>query len=321
MVMFYKKKKKSGDAVEEKAQVTKKAKKAPVADSDEDEEGDSENEEKDSGDEGEDGEDGKDGMADMMSKILNQKVKSNVPVLEKRNTTIMKQIGVERKEQQQLKKAQAERRHTREKQIAKPGDANILHEKTLRKLATKGVIALFNAVAESQRVDAQMEDDSSDKKKEKSPAEVGVSRVDIKKMSKSNFLDLLTGAGSSSGAKSTPKDEDDDEEDDDREDDLADSAGSGSEEEGEEGEEEEEEEEEESDDGAAPGWSALQDNFLGESSTHLKDFDKDSDSEGPDFGSGSDEDDLLDEAKLKRISKDSKNTKTNAAPAGKRKRK
>ena len=140
----------------------------------------------------------KDGMADMMSKILNQKTTKDVPVLEKRKTTIMKSIDAERGERSELKKAQAAKSLIRTRQLSQPGHSNPEKERSLRKLATKGVVALFNAVAEAQRVARDLDDDnmggsSYTKKEEK---KVAMAKVDIKKMSKSNFLDLLTGGES-----------------------------------------------------------------------------------------------------------------------------
>jgi len=133
-------------------------------------------------------------MADMMAKILNQKTARDVPVLEKRKTAIMKSIDEEREERVQLKKAQQVKAMVRNKQITLPGHSSIEKEKVLRKLATKGVVALFNAVAEAQRMQKDLEDvtEAGDKEGKKEKTEQ-LAQVDIKKMSKVNFLDLLTG--------------------------------------------------------------------------------------------------------------------------------
>eukprot|EP00605_Chrysophyceae_sp_TOSAG23-4_P000235 GSChrysophyteH1.ASY1.ANO1.272.1 assembled CDS len=148
----------------------------------------------------------KDGMADMMAKILNQKTNRSVPVLEKRNTAHMKLIDEGREERNMLKKAQAERAKQRNKQLILPGKSKIENERHLRKLATKGVVALFNAVAEAQRIGQEAEDtQDGDKQAKKAKAEK-LASVDIKQMSKDNFLDLLSGGGTSASISNGSQD-------------------------------------------------------------------------------------------------------------------
>jgi len=198
---FYNKKKKAVKAKKGSESDEDSAESSPShADSEEEEE----EEEEEAGEENEAAGSTKDGMADMMSKILNQKTSKVVPVLEKRKTTIMKSIDAERTERAELKKAQAAKSLIRTKQLSQPGHSHPEKERALRKLATKGVVALFNAVAEAQRVQRELDEETAGgssftKKEEKAAA---MAKVDIKKMSKSNFLDLLTG-GQGQGEKKT----------------------------------------------------------------------------------------------------------------------
>lgn len=221
----------------------------------------------------------KDGMADMMSKILNQKTTKDVPVLEKRKTTIMKSIDAERGERSELKKAQAAKSLIRTRQLSQPGHSNPEKERSLRKLATKGVVALFNAVAEAQRVARDLDNDnmggsSFTKKEEK---KVAMAKVDIKKMSKSNFLDLLTGgeSGKKGVGSASAADEDED-------------AGDHS-----------------SDDGLDPAnsrgkWGALRDDYIQEDEGVLRNWNK---AEGGGLAASSDEegggDNYLDDVKVR----------------------
>jgi len=225
----------------------------------------------------------KDGMADMMSKILNQKTSKDVPVLEKRTTTIMKSIDAERNERTELKKAQAAKSLIRTKQLSQPGHSNPEKERSLRKLATKGVVALFNAVAEAQRVQRDLDEEvggssSFTKKEEKAAA---LAKVDIKKMSKSNFLDLLTGGETGKkAAKSAPADED--EEDEDSDSDGQDPAGRGA------------------------RWGALRDDYIQEDEGVLRNWNK---SEGGAAGGSDGEEggdgEYLDDVKVRSADKPS----------------
>jgi len=241
----------------------------------------------------------KDGMADMMSKILNQKTTKDVPVLEKRKTTIMKSIDAERGERSELKKAQAAKSLIRTRQLSQPGHSNPEKERSLRKLATKGVVALFNAVAEAQRVARDLDNDNTGgssftKKEEK---KVAMAKVDIKKMSKSNFLDLLTGgeAGKKGVGSASAADE------------GADDPNS-------------------SDDGLDPAnsrgkWGALRDDYIQEDEGVLRNWNK---AEGGGLAASSDEegggDNYLDDVKVRSADHSSKTRESSggASTAGKR---
>lgn len=151
---------------------------------------DAEHEENESEDEAEGGEGGeeKDGMADMMSKILNQNVSSSNPILAKRKTAIMKEMEEGKEDNERLKRLRAQRKSEREKQLAAPDAGTADYENQLRKLATRGVISLFNAISSSKRDEVEAENALKAKNAEEGKE---ISRVDIKKLTQANFLELL----------------------------------------------------------------------------------------------------------------------------------
>jgi len=93
---------------------------------------------------------------------------------------------------QQIQEAKAEARLKRERALekAKLNEMNIETSKTLnvglerqlRKVATRGVVALFNAIRKHQ---------TSMRSKAKTPVKKSKTEEDVNKMSKSGFLDLL----------------------------------------------------------------------------------------------------------------------------------
>ena len=107
-----------------------------------------------------------DGLADMMSKILNQKVGDKVPVLAKRKTAMMKEMEGKQGDTERLKRQRVEKRAEREKQLVVPDHTSADFERQLRKLATRGVVALFNAVAKSKKEAADKEAAEKSKMKE-----------------------------------------------------------------------------------------------------------------------------------------------------------
>jgi hypothetical protein len=144
-----------------------------------------------------------DGLADMMSKILNQKVGDKVPVLAKRKTTEMKELEGRHEDVERIKRQRVEKRAEREKQLVVPDHTSADFEKQLRKLATRGVVALFNAVAKSKKEAAEKEE--AEKAKVETEADHDIVRPDalnVKQMSDDSFLDMLKGApeAASSGA-------------------------------------------------------------------------------------------------------------------------
>ena len=202
----------------------------------------------------------KDGMAEMMSKILNQSVASSNPVLAKRKTAIMKDMEDSMEDQERLKRLRAQRKVDREKQIVIPDAGTADYESQLRKLATRGVVALFNAISTSKREEAEAKSAGAAKLAEEGKE---ISRVDVKRMTQANFRELLKGdesaakSGDAIGATAPTSNS---------------SSGSGA---------------------AKPpsavanskekSWSALRDDYLLESSMKLKHWDKDSDSDEEDI--------------------------------------
>ena len=79
-----------------------------------------------------------DGLADMMSKILNQKVGEKVPVLAKRKTALMKEMEGSHVDFDRLKRQRAEKKAEKEKQLVVPDLTSADFERQLRKLATRG---------------------------------------------------------------------------------------------------------------------------------------------------------------------------------------
>ena len=133
---------------------------------DDDEAGDDYDDEYDMEEEEESGGVKRDGLADMMSKILNQNIGDKVPVLAKRKTAMMKEMEGKQGDTDRLKRQRIEKRAEREKQLVVPDHTSADFERQLRKLATRGVVALFNAVAKSKKEAADKEAAEKSKIKE-----------------------------------------------------------------------------------------------------------------------------------------------------------
>ncbi len=94
----------------------------------------------------------------MIAKLLQQTNESDVPVLAKRKTPVMKEIEAERMDAINKKKARLSRKKEREGGWVKNPSMQIKqhpssqdYERNLRKLATRGVVALFNAISKSKK--------------------------------------------------------------------------------------------------------------------------------------------------------------------------
>lgn len=243
-----------------------------------------------------------DGFSDMLTKILSQNISNvKVPVLAKRKTAIMRDIQTENETQERLKKRRKEQKEQKHKQLIIPDISTANEEKQLKKLATRGVVALFNAIAKSKReaMEENEEEENHGGKKQKQSITTKKINTEVKQMSKENFLGLLKGEkvsninNSNTNSKSVSsnraiQDSDDDEDNDDSDDESLSgkkkSAAKGSEE---------------------KKWAPLRDDFLikeGKGALSLKDWDKDDSSEGND----SDEDDLHLSSKTKKAGSSSK---------------
>ena len=86
-----------------------------------------------------------DGLADMMNKILNQKVSKN-PVLAKRKTSLMKEVEELHIQKEANKESRIERKRKREKFLMLPNPLTADFEKQLRKVATKGTRGVWLCV-------------------------------------------------------------------------------------------------------------------------------------------------------------------------------
>uniref|UniRef100_K3W9B8 RRP15-like protein n=1 Tax=Globisporangium ultimum (strain ATCC 200006 / CBS 805.95 / DAOM BR144) TaxID=431595 RepID=K3W9B8_GLOUD len=128
------------------------------------------------------------GFGDAMSKILGQNVAEDAqPILAKRTTARMREIMEEKKVTKTARISAAEKREKEQKDMIIPDHTTAVQDRRLRMIATKGVVALFNAIEKHQHLNGKKADDKNDKK--------------VKEMSKDNFLGLLK-----SSQKSTTKD-------------------------------------------------------------------------------------------------------------------
>lgn len=135
-----------------------------------------------------------DGLADMMKKILNQNVPSTKqPVLAKRKTQLMKDIEIQKDEMARLQKQRKERKTRREKQMVIPVVISMVYEKQLKKLATRGVVALFNAIAKAKKDSiAPPDDDNKVSKVSNGTSKIpSKAKPSIKQITQDNFLQLL----------------------------------------------------------------------------------------------------------------------------------
>ncbi len=94
---------------------------------------------------------GKDGMADVMARILKQDVAKKTPVLAKRKTALMKDMEKEKKARAKAKEAAEQKRAALNHQLYVPDHKDAERERKLRRIATRGVVALFNAVTRARQ--------------------------------------------------------------------------------------------------------------------------------------------------------------------------
>lgn len=104
-----------------------------------------------------------DGFADTILNLLKQDTGLKIPVLSGRNTSLMKQLRTHQIEERDVQKKKLEKRRKIEGKMILPQENNIEMERQLRKLATKGVVALFNAVAKAKKEIAEASEKSASK--------------------------------------------------------------------------------------------------------------------------------------------------------------
>ena len=131
------------------------------------------------------------GMADAFARILGQKLPETLspdagPVLAKRKTKQMKGYEEEIAQRKKLKQERATRKALKEVGLHTPDFRDIEHERMLRRVATRGVVALFNAIAKHQHA---LKSDGSD----------GLlsSERDVRQLAKDNFIQMLKNRGGS----------------------------------------------------------------------------------------------------------------------------
>ena len=129
----------------------------------------------------------------VFSKVLSTKTTHTEPILSKRKAIERKlaEEELERRARLMLKK---EQREARDSAHVIPSSDTANYEKIQRRIATRGVVQLFNAIHQHQQEKEKMK---SDLLKKRAHETLGYpeSKKDLKQLSKSSFLDLLkTGA-------------------------------------------------------------------------------------------------------------------------------
>ncbi|XP_065647192.1 RRP15-like protein isoform X2 [Hydra vulgaris] len=124
------------------------------------------------------------GMADIINKILEKPISNNKQdgILSKSKKSKKRKTEIKEKILEKKKKIE-ERTLVKEKCHVIPTRSNAQREILLKKIATKGVVKLFNAVnAHQKTMSEKMKDANTESKKEKAATSA----------SKSTFMDLLT---------------------------------------------------------------------------------------------------------------------------------
>ena len=137
-------------------------------------------------------------MADAFARILGQKLPEGLdpdagPVLAQRKTKQMKEQEAEKSERKRMRTDRAAKKALKEVGLHTPDFRDIEQERMLRRVATRGVVALFNAIAKQQHaLDAGDVEDA-----------VGSAR-DVKQLAKDNFIQMLKGREKGGGAAAVP---------------------------------------------------------------------------------------------------------------------
>lgn len=222
------------------------------------------------GSDGGNGEIERDGLADVISKIVGQSVSKTgtaaLPILAKRKTTNVKAGSDSDDEEERKSKVRKRKKVASIKtsgrevdlSVALSGD-RITKERSLRKIATKGVLALFNAIVKSKREGEQEEEAlKNGSKLARKTMRADKDKLkrkmieNVKAMTKDNYDKLIQNDLSSKSQT-----------------DLENISGNGDDSDGEESQKK----------GDAKGWSVLQDDdmVLKNTTLSLKDWDKDED--------------------------------------------
>jgi hypothetical protein len=145
------------------------------------------------------------GIGDVLGKLISK------PVTEKPYERFNKLEGaVAAKEEKKLRDAERQLKHEKKllrlKEHVRPDAATDLKkERMLTKIATRGVVVLFNAIAKQQELKRKREEEDYETTQEKKKART-------KDLSKNEFLDILKNSAESVKSAGDKEDEDDDEE-------------------------------------------------------------------------------------------------------------
>lgn len=136
------------------------------------------------------------GWADAMARILDKQLPHDKPPVLVKYKKVEK-WRAEQKEERASKKLKSQERHAMlEKDHVKPDGSTLDYEKNLAKIATRGVVKLFNAVSKHQK---EMES-----KLNSAPTEAKKAKV-MNSMSKSAFLDMLKSSSDKARTQEQPK--------------------------------------------------------------------------------------------------------------------
>ena len=119
-------------------------------------------------------------------------------MLVKRTTKLMKAAAQEKPERAKLREVRKAYRAQRRVGLHQPHHTDIEYERALRRVATRGVVALFNAIAQHQHAVQGAADGSG--------AEGGGATArDVKELSKDNFIQMLKSGAAAAGNKGVAK--------------------------------------------------------------------------------------------------------------------
>ena len=110
-------------------------------------------------------------------------------VLTKRKTREMKELEAERQARRAEKRLRDEKKRRRLVGMTKPEVNDMSFERKLRKIATRGVVVLFNAIQTHQQSGKLSAGDAEQR------AAKARAKADLKEVSKESFLDLLKRGG------------------------------------------------------------------------------------------------------------------------------
>ncbi|CAN0000515.1 unnamed protein product [Ectocarpus sp. 6 AP-2014] len=142
------------------------------------------------------------GMGDVMARILGQKLDTRVqaPVLAKRKTKTMKEMENASVKRAETRGKSAARRAKMTQQFVIPDHTTTDYERQLKKIATRGVVALFNAISKRQNQGGASAGGAGGGSSGNSVAAAAKATV-VKGASRHAFLDMLkTGVKPTGGA-------------------------------------------------------------------------------------------------------------------------